>query len=380
MELKPITRQEKIIAGQDLTPITRMEKFLKQFGGGGGGLPSGGAPYQQLVTDGAGNAKWENRLAYEADPVKTEIIPQTTVAFTEDGGLMLAIWPKNFDLVDGKTYAISWDGIDYICTGILSYGVYPALGNLRLSGSGEDTGEPFLFMKQSQWMVGTTESATEHVIGISEFDEEVVKIDEKYLPESAFTNAEWAKISNKIVDYKQQSLSLSASGEQINIGRGSTTSSNRINDKLKFEHGMVYKINGSITLHSPSAAGGIAYTLSVNGYYTCSNGCVTFGSLYDGYYKKSIEVGLYSSSPDDTPIHDYGRLSAFSTLSSSDPYTFDINITVTEEAKQLPDICMGENIQRVGDDVVLPSSTEGSSKKFKITVDDSGTISATEVV
>ena len=37
MALEPITRQEKIIAGQDLTPITRMEKFLKQYGGGGGG-------------------------------------------------------------------------------------------------------------------------------------------------------------------------------------------------------------------------------------------------------------------------------------------------------------------------------------------------------
>lgn len=37
MALEPITRKEKIIAGQDLTPITRMEKFLKQYGGGGGG-------------------------------------------------------------------------------------------------------------------------------------------------------------------------------------------------------------------------------------------------------------------------------------------------------------------------------------------------------
>ena len=37
MALEPITRQEKIIAGQDLTPVTRKEMFLKQFGGGGGG-------------------------------------------------------------------------------------------------------------------------------------------------------------------------------------------------------------------------------------------------------------------------------------------------------------------------------------------------------
>lgn len=39
MALEPITRKEKIIAGQDLTPITRMEKFLKDFGSGGGGEP-----------------------------------------------------------------------------------------------------------------------------------------------------------------------------------------------------------------------------------------------------------------------------------------------------------------------------------------------------
>lgn len=73
MELEPITRQEKIIAGQDLTPITRMEKFLKQFGGGGGGLPSGGAPYQQLVTDGTGAAKWEDRLAYREELVSIDL-------------------------------------------------------------------------------------------------------------------------------------------------------------------------------------------------------------------------------------------------------------------------------------------------------------------
>ena len=40
MALEPITRQEKIIAGQDLTPITRMEMFLKNFGGGGGASSS----------------------------------------------------------------------------------------------------------------------------------------------------------------------------------------------------------------------------------------------------------------------------------------------------------------------------------------------------
>lgn len=35
-------------------------------GKSGSGLPTGGAAYQQLVTDGEGNAKWEDRLAYNA--------------------------------------------------------------------------------------------------------------------------------------------------------------------------------------------------------------------------------------------------------------------------------------------------------------------------
>lgn len=43
--------------------------LMKKLGGGGGGLPSGGTPYQQLVTDGNGNTKWEDRLAYDDSKV-----------------------------------------------------------------------------------------------------------------------------------------------------------------------------------------------------------------------------------------------------------------------------------------------------------------------
>ena len=37
-------------------------------------------------------------------------------------------------------------------------------------------------------------------------------------------------------------------------------------------------------------------------------------------------------------------------------------------------------LQRITDDgIILPSSTTGSTKKFKLTVDDTGAVSATEV-
>ena len=39
-----------------------------------------------------------------------------------------------------------------------------------------------------------------------------------------------------------------------------------------------------------------------------------------------------------------------------------------------------ELLQRVDDgEIIIPSSTAGSTKKFKLTVDDTGTVSATEV-
>lgn len=46
---------------------------------------------------------------------------------------------------------------------------------------------------------------------------------------------------------------------------------------------------------------------------------------------------------------------------------------------KLPERFITDSIQRVGGDVIIKSSTEGSTKKFKLTVNDSGTITATEV-
>ena len=39
----------------------------------GSGLPTGGTPYQQLVTDGNGNAKWEDRLAYDDSKLVVDV-------------------------------------------------------------------------------------------------------------------------------------------------------------------------------------------------------------------------------------------------------------------------------------------------------------------
>ena len=318
----------------------------------------------------------KNRPFYTGDPVETVLVEESTVPFVEQGGLYAAQFQSNFAPTVGETYKVSWDGTVYECN-CVGFPNGTIIGNPSIAGEGSDTGEPFLMMiiNGAGIQIGTLDTSASHIISISGFVTEVVKIDEKYLPESAFTNAEWSKISNKIVDYKKQSLSLSVSGEQIQMRGGSNYSENKINDNLKFENGKVYEINGSITFHNP--VGNIDSVLNINGHYTCSNGEIVFGSCYDTYYKKDIRVSLYSS---DSVFYQ-GKLCASSALYTpyNTPFTFDINITVTEEAKPLPDICIGKNIQRVGDEVIIASSTAGSTKKFKITVDDSGAITATEI-
>ena len=56
MALEPITRAEQIIAGKDLQPITRMEKFLKEYGGGSSGGGVGDLISVELIDQ----SLWEN--------------------------------------------------------------------------------------------------------------------------------------------------------------------------------------------------------------------------------------------------------------------------------------------------------------------------------
>ena len=56
MALEPITRAEQIIAGKDLQPITRMEKFLKEYGGGSSGGGVGDLIFVEMID----KSLWEN--------------------------------------------------------------------------------------------------------------------------------------------------------------------------------------------------------------------------------------------------------------------------------------------------------------------------------
>ena len=174
MALEPITRQEKIIAGQDLTPITRMEMFLKQFGGGGGG----GSVPKPLTYD----------YMPEGYPTKsvqtTMLMEEQEVSFTLSGGLYTAQLTSAFEIAEGQTYTVNWDGTEYECVGSVLNSL-PMIGNLSVMGMGDDTGEPFVYGYDARRAVGTfitLDTAASHTISVKTMVEVITPIDEKYLP------------------------------------------------------------------------------------------------------------------------------------------------------------------------------------------------------
>ena len=315
----------------------------------------------------------KNRPFYTGDLVETVLVEERTVPFTDSNrGFYVAQIQSNFVPTVGETYKVSWDGAVYECT-CIEFSGETIIGNLSIAGAGSDTGEPFLMgVNDRGTIIYTLDTSASHTFSISGFVPEVVKIDEKYLPESSFTKAEWSNISNKIVDYKRVNSSLSVVDKSIHALPGNAYS-DTINTTLIFENGKVYRVSGTAKFTNTRV--NKIFTFNIDVTSTVSNYKIYLGSFYDDLNKATVEVYLHSS---NHPFQ-VGVLSLTYDGTYGVTYTFSLDITVNEEATVLPDICLSDSIQRVGGDIILPSSTAGSTKKFKITVDDSGTITATEI-
>ena len=103
---------------------------------------------------------------------------------------------------------------------------------------------------------------------------------------------------------------------------------------------------------------------------------INLGKVYD----KEIQQQLIVAFCGKNYIPFEGHLNLYATNTPSVDYTITANFTITGILKKLLEDYIPDTIQRVGDDVIIPSSTLDSTKKFKITVDDSGAITATEVL
>lgn len=245
MALEPITRQEKIIAGEDLTPITRMEKFLKNFGGGGGGSVPKPLTYDYMP-DG-----------YPKKSVQTiTLMEEQTVEFALDSKTGLHVSPpiEALEVVVGQTYTVNWDGTEYECVGFVFQSV-PMIGNLSIGGAGDNTGEPFLYTYNIiDHPIGrfiTPDTSASHAISVKRTEETVTPMAEEFLPASALitydsnTSTYSSDLTNdelyaRLLDGKQIVLYTTDSNEYLYLTKWTKTTSGRID--LTFA-GDVYSVS-----------------------------------------------------------------------------------------------------------------------------------------
>lgn len=269
------------------------------------------------MTDGNGNVKWEDRLAY-AETKLGEIVPEATVTFSNMEGLMGANFPDSFNPEEGVPYRIAWDGETYECFLQTDSG-YPMLGNAGIANMGEDTGEPFVMAYDgTAWMTATSNTSTAHIISISGLSEVVKKIDAKYVDMSNV---------RALVRMPKNKWTYEYAKEILDSGR------------LPYMQ-MPLDWRAFIMFPCRDTTG------------LTSDVYITFASLVDC---GEMETGAYA---------DVAYLKLVKGAGVAD--IADVKIYDLPRSKY-------------GSSIIVESSTSGSTKQFKITVDDSGAITATEV-
>lgn len=162
-------------------------------GGSGGGLPTGGGAYQQLVTDGDGNALWEDRTHYT---YQGEVVAFEGTALVPDENALIAVTsPLPVTPAAGKTYNVTWNGVEYEClAGEMERDGVTAIfiGDVGAMTGAGDTGEPFLFLAIPPAVAAVAgmyagifvlDGSTSVTVKVSFAGEAVKRIDYKYMPE-----------------------------------------------------------------------------------------------------------------------------------------------------------------------------------------------------
>lgn len=321
--------------------------------GGGGGLPTGGEPHQMLVTDGEGNAKWEERTHYETF-VNSDILPENSPMYIPDTESFMMTEPFVVTPEPGNTYTVVWNGTAFSCTAVMANidgldAVY--LGNGIVIG-GEDTGEPFgiavLPPDMMEEMGGATgmilplDGSTDATIAITGGYLAVKKIDEKYLPSIG--------ASNIINGSQTGSVRSRDASEEI----GEYAFAFGENVKASGNHSVAFGSDNEATNENAVALG---YGCKAVGAVATAIG---LSLITDDNTMGQVVLGRYNVASNDILVVGCG--------SNGTPKNV---FTVSHVgAGWFRDTVEGTAL-------ILKSSTSGSTKRFKITVDDSGTIKTT---
>ena len=289
----------------------------------------------------------------------TTLMEEQELAFASGGGVYVAYLTNAFEIAAGQTYTVKWDGTEYECVGATAGENMYVLGNLSMAGVGADTGEPFIYAYSATQAAGgfnTLDTSASHTISVKKIVETVTPMAEEYLPENIATKSD-VEATQKVLDGVFSSVATFTFDKQTS-GR----------DTFNFNSFNYYKISDfnpapeNVTSFKGTRESG-AELSSI----TIGSNCVEYGffivvasagdcslSVTDSVFSFTApSAGLYACYKENNAAMTAGT-GEFTLKPSSENYIYITGL-------------------------LLKSSTLSSTKKFKITVDDSGTLSATEV-
>lgn len=312
----------------------------------------------------------KNRPFYTGDPVETVLVEESTVSFVEHSGVYAAEFPSTFSATVGETYKVSWDGATYECA-CVNFHDMQAIGNLYIAGGGSDTGEPFFMyvVNGRAIVIYAADTAAYHTFSISAFVTEVVKIDEKYLPDTVATKSE-VEAAQNAADKAQNAVNISKEAFYGGLVSSVTFTFDKQTsgrDTFTFNGFSYYKISD----FNPAPDDVISFTgTRENGNewskVTIGENCVEYGFFIvvasAGSFRLPIGDAVGGSSAPSAGL--YARYNEGNSFMTAGTGEFTLQSSTG-------------SLSITG--LLLKSSTANSAKKFRITVNDSGTLTATEV-
>ena len=167
----------------------------------------------------------KNRPFYTGSMVEMVMLPETTITISvKSQNLISHNFPYSFEL--GKTYVITFDGVD------TEYTAYEAEGLVCVGYdySSVAGGSGYIIMASNGTIVLATLDTSlngSHTIAIKGYTQEIIKIDEKYLPDNLAT-----KSDVEAAHTTAENAQTTAENAQTTASNAQTTASNAKSDAL----------------------------------------------------------------------------------------------------------------------------------------------------
>ena len=324
---------------------------LSVSGGGGGVQPD----WNQNDSTAADYVK--NRPFYTGVPVETVLVEESTVSFAPADGVYMGELESTFSPTVGETYKVSWDGTTYEST-CVNFNSLSTIGNLSIMGVGSDTGEPFLVVvgNGEGIKIATADTSASHTFSISGNQTSIVKIPAKYIDKNS---------SGYVVIHSKDTMTQQ---EAENYRTAISTEE------------VVFIIWNGMCISKISFGGTNSIDLQLT---TQNNGHYSIKKNADGLFAFSDREFSTASFPNDWATGDAPPTIHFNKkgikITPGGVGSTDVLFKVQSKGTKSKDFDVLGNGEAVAPALILYSSTANSTKKFKITVDDSGTLKATEI-